>query len=80
VCTRRIYDTDNLQAIVGADMSADEEDDVAAVSLMGNVLPVRMLNDYANCPRLFHLMHVEGRWAGNHFTEERREVHNEKKR
>lgn len=38
-------------------------------------LPVRMLNEYAYCPRLFHLMHVEGRWADNRFTEEGREVH-----
>jgi len=26
-----------------------------------DLLPVRMLNEYAYCPRLFHLMHVEGR-------------------
>src|SRR5690606_17590030 len=37
--------------------------------------PVRMLNEYAYCPRLFHLMHVEGRWADNVFTEEGREAH-----
>lgn len=34
-----------------------------------------MLNEYAYCPRLFHLMHVEGRWEDNRFTEEGREVH-----
>jgi len=28
-----------------------------------DLLPVRMLNEYAYCPRLFHLMHVEGRWS-----------------
>src|SRR5690606_38826139 len=39
------------------------------------LLPVRMLNEYAYCPRLFHLMHVEGRWADNAYTEEGREVH-----
>jgi CRISP-associated protein Cas1 len=39
------------------------------------LLPVRMLNEYAYCPRLFHLMHVEGRWADNVYTEEGREVH-----
>jgi len=38
-------------------------------------LPVRMLNEYAYCPRLFHLMHVEGRWEGNRYTEEGKEVH-----
>lgn len=40
-----------------------------------NLLPVRMLNEYVYCPRLFHLMHVEGRWADNVYTEEGREVH-----
>jgi len=39
------------------------------------LMPVRMLNEYAYCPRLFHLMHVEGRWEDNVFTEEGREVH-----
>ena len=40
-----------------------------------DLLPVRMLNEYAYCPRLFHLMHVQGRWADNAFTEEGRNVH-----
>ncbi|MEX2530109.1 MAG: CRISPR-associated endonuclease Cas1 [Gemmatimonadota bacterium] len=39
------------------------------------LLPVRMLNEFAYCPRLFHLEHVEGRWADNRFTMEGREVH-----
>jgi len=39
------------------------------------LLPVRMLNEYAYCPRLFHLMHVEGRWADNAFTVEGSAVH-----
>lgn len=39
------------------------------------LLPVRMLNEYAYCPRLFHLMHVEGRWADNVYTVEGRDVH-----
>jgi CRISPR-associated protein Cas1 len=34
-----------------------------------------MLNEYAYCPRLFHFMHVEGRWAENHFTLEGSEAH-----
>jgi CRISPR-associated protein Cas1 len=38
-------------------------------------LPVRMLNEYAYCPRLFHLMHVEGCWGDNAFTVEGRAVH-----
>ncbi len=40
-----------------------------------DLLPVRMLNEYAYCPRLFHLMHVQGRWADNVFTQEGRNVH-----
>jgi len=40
-----------------------------------DLLPVRMLNEYAYCPRLFHLMHVEGRWADNAYTVEGRNVH-----
>lgn len=39
------------------------------------LLPVRMLNEYAYCPRLFHLMHVEGRWEDNVYTIEGRDVH-----
>ncbi len=38
-------------------------------------LPLRMLNEYAYCPRLFHLMHVEGRWADNAYTIEGRHTH-----
>jgi CRISPR-associated protein Cas1 len=34
-----------------------------------------MLNEYAYCPRLFHFMHVEGRWADNEFTVEGRHAH-----
>lgn len=40
-----------------------------------DLLPVRMLNEYAYCPRLFHFMHVEGRWADNAYTVEGRLVH-----
>src|SRR5258708_22185225 len=40
-----------------------------------DLLPLRMLNEYAYCPRLFHLMHVEGRWADNQYTVEGRHVH-----
>lgn len=38
-------------------------------------LPIRMLNEFAYCPRLFHLMHVEGRWADNVCTIEGRHIH-----
>lgn len=40
-----------------------------------DLLPVRMLNEYAYCPRLFHLMHVDGRWADNVYTVEGRNAH-----
>ncbi len=39
------------------------------------LLPVRMLNEFAYCPRLFHLMHVEGRWADNVYTVEGKVIH-----
>jgi CRISPR-associated protein Cas1 len=40
-----------------------------------DLLPLRMLNEYAYCPRLFHLMHVEGRWEDNAYTVDGRHVH-----
>ncbi len=40
-----------------------------------DLLPLRMLNEYAYCPRLFHLMHVEGRWEDNHYTRDGQRVH-----
>ncbi len=40
-----------------------------------DLLPLRMLNEYAYCPRLFHFMHVEGRWADNQFTIEGKHAH-----
>jgi CRISPR-associated protein Cas1 len=40
-----------------------------------DLLPVRMLNEYVFCPRLFHLMHVEGRWEDNVYTVEGRFAH-----
>ncbi|MBX3148457.1 MAG: CRISPR-associated endonuclease Cas1 [Gemmatimonadales bacterium] len=52
-------------------------DDAAPPSEEAGVelLPVRMLNEFAYCPRLFYLMHVEGRWEDNEFTLEGREAH-----
>lgn len=38
-------------------------------------LPIRMLNEYTYCHRLFHLMYVEGRWEDNEFTLEGKHVH-----
>jgi CRISPR-associated protein Cas1 len=40
-----------------------------------DLLPLRMLNEYVYCPRLFHLMHVEGRFEDNQYTVEGRHVH-----
>ncbi len=40
-----------------------------------DLLPVRMLNEFTYCPRLFHLMHIEGRWADNVYTVEGKTVH-----
>jgi CRISPR-associated endonuclease Cas1/CRISPR-associated protein Cas4 len=34
-----------------------------------------MVNEYAFCPRLFHLMHVDGRWDDNLYTDQGRSVH-----
>jgi CRISPR-associated protein Cas1 len=36
---------------------------------------VDMVNRFTFCPRLFHLMYVEGRWEENHFTIEGKAVH-----
>ncbi len=55
--------------------SADAHDSVDAGGDGPDLLPVRMVNEYAYCPRLFHLMHVEGRWADNAFTVDGRNVH-----
>lgn len=47
----------------------------AAISEADELLPVRMLNEFVYCPRLFHFMHVEGRWEENAFTLEGTEAH-----
>ena len=48
---------------------------MSVTNISPDLLPLRMLNEYAYCPRLFHFMHVEGRWAGNEFTVEGRHAH-----
>lgn len=40
-----------------------------------DLLPVRMLNEFVYCPRLFHFMHVEGVFEDNHYTVEGRTTH-----
>jgi len=57
----------------GTTNDSDLPEHAGAVS--AELLPARMLNEYAYCPRLFHLMYVEGRWADNVYTEHGREVH-----
>jgi CRISPR-associated protein Cas1 len=39
------------------------------------LIPVRMLVQYTFCPRLYALMHVEGRWDDNAYTEDGKQVH-----
>jgi len=38
-------------------------------------IPLDVLHQYAYCPRRMHLMHVQGRWENNEFTEDGRNVH-----
>jgi CRISPR-associated protein Cas4 len=40
-----------------------------------DLIPARMLNEFAYCPRLCYLMWVQGEWADNLETEEGRYVH-----
>ena len=39
------------------------------------LIPARMLNEFAYCPRLFHLEFVQGEWADNEFTLDGRLTH-----
>lgn len=41
----------------------------------GRLMPVRMLNEFAYCPRLFYLEWVQGEFVDNAFTVEGRSVH-----
>jgi CRISPR-associated protein Cas1 len=45
------------------------------MSAPDELLPVRMLSEFAYCPRLFYLMHVDGRWDDNEYTIEGRAAH-----
>ena len=51
---------------MGNELSTTLPDDWATVD---------MVNRFTFCPRLFHLMYVEGRWEDNHFTLEGKAVH-----
>lgn len=46
-----------------------------ATSEMPEQLPARMINEYAYCPRLFYLEHVQQEWSHNTDTLEGRFVH-----
>src|SRR5437867_1836502 len=50
-------------------------DPVRAGATDAQQLPARMLNEYAYCPRLFHLEYVQGEWAHNADTLDGRFVH-----
>ncbi len=41
----------------------------------GSPLTIDALHQFAYCPRRMHLMHVQGLWADNAFTEEGRNIH-----
>jgi|GEM_PF-1930593 len=56
-------------------MNASQDSPISRTPLPTSLLPLRMLNEFVYCPRLFHLEHVEGRWADNTFTIEGRQVH-----
>ena len=46
------------------------------VSATGDdALTLGMVGQFTYCPRRFHLMYVEGRWADNHYTVDGRRVH-----
>lgn len=40
-----------------------------------DLIPVRMVNEYVYCPRLFYLEFVQGEWADNAYTEDGKAVH-----
>ena len=42
---------------------------------MEELIPIRMLNEHLYCPRLFHLMHVQGLWDESRDTVEGRAQH-----
>jgi CRISPR-associated protein Cas1 len=41
----------------------------------GETIPVRMLNEYVYCPRLFYIEHVDGEFHENVYTLEGTETH-----
>ncbi len=49
--------------------------DAAAQSQVPDLIPARMLNEYAYCPRLMYLEWVQGEWADSADTHEGRYLH-----
>src|SRR5690606_36651061 len=41
----------------------------------GELLPARMLNEFAYCPRLFYLEFVQGEFVDTHFTIDGQDAH-----
>lgn len=39
------------------------------------LLPIRLINEFVYCPRLFHIMYVEQLWADNKYTVDGKTVH-----
>lgn len=60
---------------IGAIAESDMPPQEAVADAEPDLLPVRMLAEYVYCPRLFHLVHVDGRWEDNEFTVEGRFAH-----
>jgi CRISP-associated protein Cas1 len=56
-------------------MDGISSDSVVVRDSGGELLPVRMLNEFVYCPRLFYFMHVEQKWEDNVFTLEGKEAH-----
>lgn len=56
-------------------MLATETQRTASRSAADGVVTADMLAQLAYCPRRFHLVYVEGRWADNAFTDEGRFIH-----
>ncbi|MAP09062.1 MAG: hypothetical protein CMM00_09720, partial [Rhodopirellula sp.] len=47
---------------------SESTDDPKRTESFTEYLPVRMINEFVYCPRLFYLMHVEGQFADSYET------------
>ena len=72
----RMSNSINSQEVAGAVPSPANADSSAPTSVATPpLLPVRMLNEFAYCPRLFHLEWVQREWADNADTLDGTRVH-----